>query len=204
LCNNCVNRIKFDIEQRLRIIRDSNEIVRKSKNIETIISRSNLAIDHLNELSEFDKYELVETNFASFAEAFSMMKEELILNRLKVNYETIKEKLLTLSTTNAKVNQLNKLKVEVQKYYPLIKNYEGDVNHFLHVIEKEISKVKNDELLDKARKNEFKGNKKKALDYYYEALYSLKTDKIDDQEQLNQIYDIQRKITDLGGEVRNI
>jgi len=74
----------------------------------------------------------------------------------------------------------------------------------MSVIEGEITKVKCEDALDKAKKYEFKGNNKKALDFYYESLYFLKTDNIDDEVQKEQINEIENKIKSLGGEVRNI
>lgn len=204
LCSSCVNHIKIEIQQRLRIIGDSHNIIGKSKNIEIIISRCDLLIENLKELSKYDKYKIVEMNFGNSAQSYEVLKEELILKNLKTSYDSIKEKLLTLSTTNAEVNQLNKLKVEVQKYYHLIQRNAGDINQLIIVIDKEISKVQFDDFIYKAKKNEFKGNKKKALDYYYEALYLLKTDKVEDNEQLTQIREVQNKIKELGGEVVDI
>jgi len=51
--------------------------------------------------------------------------------------------------------------------------------------------------LDAADKAEFKGNTKKALDQYQEALYFLKTDDIDDEVQQSEMMRIQTKIDEL-------
>jgi hypothetical protein len=204
LCNNCINTIRFDVQQKMKIIGDSNDIILKSKNIETIISRSDLAIEYILELSEYDQYKLFEINFSDFAKSFSIFKEESILKVLKTKYETVKEKLLTLSTVNSKVSQLNKLKMDVDKYYSLIKSYSGDLNQFSALIDNEISLVKFGDFFQKAKKSEFKGDKKKALDNYYEALYSLMTDNIQDDQQKSLINEIKAKIIELGGEIKEV
>ena len=51
--------------------------------------------------------------------------------------------------------------------------------------------------LEAARKAEFKGQKKKALEQYKEALYFLKTDEIDDLSQAEEISKIEAKISEL-------
>ena len=144
------------------------------------------------------------SSFSSIAKDILDQKVESIYKVLKNNYEIVKEKLLTLSTINAKVNQLNKLKVEVRRYYPLIKRFAVDINEFIFTIDKEISLLKSNDALDKAKKYEFKGNNKKALDFYYDALYLLRTDNVDDKEQRERIIEIENKIKSFGGELRNI
>ena len=71
LCTNCENHFKFEINQKLRIVKESYNIVTKSKNIDTIISRCDLAIHHLNELSVYDNFDLVEINFSENAQKWS-------------------------------------------------------------------------------------------------------------------------------------
>jgi hypothetical protein len=53
--------------------------------------------------------------------------------------------------------------------------------------------------LDAARKAEFKGLPKKAIDAYQEALYLLRADRIDDGVQARQISEIEEKLKRLGG-----
>ncbi len=56
--------------------------------------------------------------------------------------------------------------------------------------------------LEAARKAEFKRQAKKALDSYYDALYFLKHDEIDDVHQAEHIRMIEEKILALGGEIK--
>ncbi|NLE21927.1 MAG: hypothetical protein GX624_03990 [Actinobacteria bacterium] len=53
--------------------------------------------------------------------------------------------------------------------------------------------------IEAAEKAEFKGNKKRALDQYQEALYFLKTDDIADDSQASEIARIAAKVEKLGG-----
>ena len=51
--------------------------------------------------------------------------------------------------------------------------------------------------IEKAKKFEFKEQYSKALDQYYEALYVLKTDDVDDAEQGAEIKELELKIQEL-------
>ncbi len=64
-------------------------------------------------------------------------------------------------------------------------------------LRKVIQEIQLSSYLNDAKKAEFKGDKKKALDKYYEALYFLQHDEIDDALQTNEIEDIEAKIKEL-------
>ncbi len=55
--------------------------------------------------------------------------------------------------------------------------------------------------LSKAEKAEFKGQKKKALDAYLDALFVIRKDSIDDSHQQKEIDAIEEKIRSLGGKI---
>lgn len=73
--------------------------------------------------------------------------------------------------------------------------------NFLEDLERQIiSTLHNVQLegyLDAAKRADFKGQKKKALDQYYEALYFLKHDEIEDSLQMEHISTIEAKIEEL-------
>jgi len=59
-------------------------------------------------------------------------------------------------------------------------------------------KAKLDGFLEAAKKAEFKGNKKKAIDQYQEALYFIRNDDVPDDQQNEEIRQIEAKLKDLG------
>lgn len=68
-------------------------------------------------------------------------------------------------------------------------------------LEHAVSVVQVGALMDEAQKAEFRGNSKKAIDRYQEALYTVLHDKTDDSEQRELIATITTRITALGGHV---
>ena len=61
-----------------------------------------------------------------------------------------------------------------------------------------IHKTKLDKFLEAAKKAEFKGNKKKAIDQYQEALYFIRNDDVPDDQQGQYIEKIESKLKELG------
>jgi hypothetical protein len=59
-------------------------------------------------------------------------------------------------------------------------------------------RVKLDGFLEAAKKAEFKGNNKKAIDQYQEALFLIRNDDIPDDQQRVEIQQIEAKLSELG------
>jgi cobalamin biosynthesis Mg chelatase CobN len=89
----------------------------------------------------------------------------------------------------------------VQEYSGQVGDREG-----LEALNREISQLIQEtqlaDHLEEAEKLEFKGQRKKALDRYYEALYQLRHDSIPDGRQNESIARVEAKIRELGGEIR--
>lgn len=74
---------------------------------------------------------------------------------------------------------------------------EGIATPHVQELHREVHRVKLDGFLEAARKAEFKGNSKKAIDQYQEALYCLRNDGIDDVGQAVEIEDVEAKLQEL-------
>ena len=55
ICFNCEKFISMDIQNQIRILNDSLKIVKETKNINTLISRLDLIIQHSEELVKYEK-----------------------------------------------------------------------------------------------------------------------------------------------------
>ena len=105
------------------------------------------------------------------------------------------------TTPRTKITEASKaiLKIQdVRKEYglnfPVLGELETNARRFMHQVELQ-------GFLTEAEKAEFKGNRKKALDQYQEALFFLQRDDIDDRLQKNQIGDVEAKVRELSEEV---
>jgi len=187
----------------LRIINDSVKLVEESKKVETRISRCDLLLQHLNELLKYERRGIEALNIppSALISRYASMRDQIIVETLTKEYEDAKQKLSLGGTVNSRVNALTKLLYKVHEYGALAKDrapsaaIERDIN-------KEIQHIQLSGYLDEAKKAEFKRQKKKALDKYYEALYMLRHDDVDDSLQAESISFIEAKIRELGGEVK--
>jgi len=202
LCTNCLPLVNMDARQRGRIINDSMKILNASKNLETRLSRLDLLVEHARALVRYEErgISVIDPPPSAVIGRFGGARDEIILECLRGDVDSATSRAAVALTTQAKVNALSKVLLKVREYRSRADNPEP-----LGALEKKVSdcihKTQLEAHLDSARKAEFKGQKKRALDEYYEALYLLKHDEIDDSLQKDQIGRIESKIAELGGSV---
>ncbi|MEE9591461.1 MAG: hypothetical protein V3W26_03015 [Thermodesulfobacteriota bacterium] len=121
------------------------------------------------------------------------LKQALTYSDIKEQYETAMNKAREAKLLVAKVNHATTAQSIINEGLnlgleekTLFKEIE-EANTF-------INRIQYDEYLAKARKEEEKGNIKKAIDQYQVALYFLKTSNVGDQEQEPPIQEIEEKI----------
>lgn len=201
LCEICANSIYLDIKQNIKIIQESLDIIDKSKNIDTIISRYNLIIERAISLKKYEEKEIktISPKPSELIEKIKRIKENLIIDNFKNSLKEIEEKDEILLPVKNKINEAKKLLEKLYEFkkeltnLDIIKDIETKIKMF--IIDLQLKKY-----YDEARKYEFIGNKKKAIEKYKELLYVLKTDNIDDQLQQDKINEIENKILELSND----
>lgn len=198
LCNSCSPIVLMDVQNKLRIINDSSRIIDESKNLKTKLSRCALIIQMATELLDYENkgIKVINPTPSVFIETYKNNRDEIILESIKQAIERAISKTKLAVTTKTKINELNKVLLLIQENKDeLMDSSKTDL------LEKELlekkHKIQLDGFLEEAKKAAFKGQKKKALDQYKEALYFLKTDDIDDNLQKGYIKTINQKITEL-------
>jgi hypothetical protein len=203
LCAGCRPGVALDITQRTRIVNESSKHVEESKNLSTRLSRCDLAIQHLEYIH--DTYELrgimlvapsAEEQIAKLVWA----RDECVVEDVQAKVEKAKRKADIATTATTRVNAYSPALLAIAEGKPEMRDssrlepYEVEVKRAMHTAQ--LSGY-----VEAAEKAEFKGNAKKALDQYQEALYFLKTDDVDDELQAAELARISSKIADLGGSV---
>jgi hypothetical protein len=202
LCKNCQPIVYNDLRQRADILENSIDIIEKSKNIDTIISRIDVGLEHLEHLREYQRLGIrtIQPKPSESIEAWKERKREKIKEVLENEFIQARDKSRNAKTISGRVNPFNKVLEKITKYQMQLddiselEKLEQDVIH-------EKAKVNVAHYIEQGDKAEFKSQKKKALDQYLEALYSLRHDPIPDDKQRNAIQYCERKIVELGGEV---
>lgn len=198
LCNSCEPIVVMDVEQRGRIINDCVELVAESKNMKTRLSRCDLLVEHAQALLEYEQKGIptISPPPSELLTEYTPMRNQIVLEGVTAEVEKALAKAEIAATSRTSINEANKALLKIrdgkQELHDQTKldQLEARVRRFLH-------QTQLNAYLEAARKAEFKGQKKKALDQYLEALYFLRNDEIDDSLQAEKISELEAKISEL-------
>lgn len=201
LCRNCQPALYLDIQQRCRIVEESQKLIEKSENFKTRVHRIGVILEHAHALTQYEEkgVSTITPPPSECEKHFIDLKNELIYENITSEIEKIMNKAKLALTAKIKMTEANKaiLKIverqrELQDKDKIdsLNKREKEIKDFMH-------KTQLNEYLEEAKKAEFKGQKSKALDKYQEALYFLQTDEVDDSLQKEKIDEIKTKISEL-------
>jgi cytidylate kinase len=199
LCKQCEQIIGLDVTQRFRIIRESQELVEKSKNLDTKLSRLDLIVEHATELLHYEEkgIHVITPPPSEIIQTTNEKRKELIISYVANKVSDLLHKAQLKTTVNSQVNEATKALLVIRDGRQKL----GGTSNELDELEKEVKlfihRAKLQGYLEAARKAEFKGQIKKALDQYQEALYFLRNDDVNDAIQTEEIAQIEGKIAAL-------
>lgn len=200
LCKNCTPAIALEVSSRGRVINDSINLVQSTKKLDTALSRCDVIIQHAQALKPYEDAGIVAINPppSVLIHQYREKKDVLIGRHLEEEFQDALSKAALTPSYKTKVSLFSKLLLRARDYRAWtsdprsLDSLERRVADKVHVIQLE-------GYLEQAKRLEFKGNKKKALDAYYDALYFLRHDDIDDATQTEHIKHLEQKILELGG-----
>jgi hypothetical protein len=188
----------FDIKQHAAIMNDSMKLAHDGKTFATRLSRCDILIQHCEKLLKYEQKGIPTTTPlpSKIISDFKPYRDEIILEEAKKAADKAKSQAEVAATPTSKSSALGRGLLKVQE----IKENSSDPSS-IQEIESELKSLmhqsKLDGFLDAAKKAEFKGNKKKAIDQYQEALYFIKNDDLPDEQQIQEINEIESKIKEL-------
>ena len=176
-------------------------LAHEGKTFGTRLSRCDLAIEHAEHLSKFENKSVptVSPSPSVILTEYRALRTQLIIEEANTVADKSFGKASVASTPKAKERALAAgiLKVrevtESLEDRSLATSLEGRLRLEIH-------RVTLDGYIEAARKAEFKGNVKKAIDQYQEALFFIRNDNIDDTQQHSEIHEIEAKLKELIGE----
>ena len=198
LCKSCAPALAMQVQQSARVIKESNDIINKSKKTVTRISRCETILEHVERLIELEHKGIPTLSIppSELRQTFTDERDKILFEGTKDDVEKLITKAKLATTTKTSLNNANNALLKVLEAKKEISNparlYDLEKRIKIYIHKKQLNSF-----LDEAHKADFKGNNKKALDQYQEALYFLKTDKIDDGLQKSEIVQIQSKINEL-------
>lgn len=198
LCKSCEPIVVMDVQQRGRIINDCIKLVAESKNMKTRLSRCDLLVEHAQALLEYEHKGIptVSPSPSQLLSEYTAMRDQVVLEGVTAEVEKALVKAEIAVTPRTSINEANKALLKIREGKQELRDkakldqLEARVRRFSH-------ETQLNAYLEAARKAEFKGQKKKAIDQYQEALYFLRSDEIDDSLQAEKIGEIEAKISDL-------
>lgn len=198
LCKSCAPIVVMDVEQRGRIINDCMELVDKSKKMDTRLHRCDLLLEHAQALLEYEHKGIptVRPLPSQLLTEYTPLHDQIVLEGVTAEIEKALAKAELAATSRTSINEANKALLKIRDGKELLHEpakldqIETRVRRFSH-------ETQLNAYVEAARKAEFKGKKKNALDQYQEALYFLRNDEIDDSLQAEKIKEIEAKILEL-------
>lgn len=198
LCRDC-QHIVPEIAGHIRVLKESVELARGGKTFATRLSRTDVATKHAQELLQYERAG-VPTLSPEPSELLDMLgrhRRELVEDEIRTITDKALEKSQLASTARTKERALATAVLKVREVVAAA-GYGDDVSSTQESsLHSEIHRVKLDAFVDAARKAEFKGNTKKAIDQYQEALFFLRNDEIRDADQERVIGEIETKLKEL-------
>jgi hypothetical protein len=190
------------VPRRVQIVQESFGIIRKSTNTKTQLSRCKLMLEMLNDLLPYSDMgiPMFQVPVRSLISSVEEMRIAIVKEGTEKQAEAHLLKAESAATKATKVTAATRALQEVQA----AKAELGDDEELLELeirVKEFLHSTNLNAFLDTARKHEFKGNKKKALSEYQEALYFLLTDEIDDAQQQEIIAEVKGKIEQLSKEL---
>lgn len=198
LCKDCAYALNIDVTQRGRILNESIELARKGKTFSTRLSRCDLLLEHARCLLKYEgmNIQTISPTPSEILVEYGDYRDKLIIEEACKVADKGKAKAEVAATIASKYNALANSLIKVKDIFKNLSN-----PTFGKKVEKElkflIHKIKLDGFLDAAKKAEFKGNKKRAIDQYQEALYFIRNDDIPDDQQIKEIKEIESKLKEL-------
>jgi hypothetical protein len=190
--------VAMQVAQAARVIKESNDIINKSKNTATRLSRCDTIIEIVEKLRYLETKGIptIDPSPSKLVEIFTKERDAILYEGTKDEVERLVQKAELATSPKARLNNANSALLKIID----AKKETKDLSRF-DDLEKRmklyIHKIQLQSFLDAADKAEFKGDKKKALDQYQEALYFLRADQIDDELQQKEIKQIEAKIKNL-------
>lgn len=199
LCSTCHVLVSVDAQQHMRIMQESEHLADFGKTLKTRVGRCGDVIAHASALLP---YELKGINVmdpppSQVIRTFQGKRKVVIVEGILQEIRDAREKAgMATTTTRSKLAQYTKVLQIIRDY----KNEYPDLPVLARsesTVVRAMADLQLAAYLQEAEKAEIKGNRKKALDQYYEAMYFLQHDNVDDKLQAAQLTRIEAKIKEL-------
>lgn len=198
LCDNCNPAVLESILNSNRVIEQSEQLIENSKNCKTRLSRCETIIQHAQLLLEYEERDIptIRPLPSQMIKKYISRHDELLIEEVKGLFNKAKTKAEVAATTKTKTKAFSDCYVKAKEFLENL-NKPSNGESLIKEIKKQIHSSTLNGYIQDARKAEFKGKTKKAIEQYQEALFFIKNDDIPDDLQSDEITEIEEKIQEL-------
>jgi hypothetical protein len=118
LCNQCSKIIRFEAQQRIKLVTDSVKIVNNSKNLDTRLSRLELIYENANMLYKFEQrgISIFKDKPSAVLEQLRGKKDQIILEGMRIAVDEAEKKSAEAKTIKAKITPMAKVLSNIALY----------------------------------------------------------------------------------------
>ena len=203
LCEQCETTWQIEVPRRIQIIEQSLEIATNTKNLNTLLSRFNVALSACYELGGYEHRSIPTTEPSPniLAKNIRLKREKMILIWIRRELDQARRKSKAATTPTSKTRPYGKLLESIGIVYEELGNDVSAVGNEEAQVRKEMDATRISIEIERAQKLAFKGDNKRALAAYLDALFLLHSDSTPDDQQQEEIAKIHTAIKELGGEI---
>lgn len=200
LCSNCAPAVTSHISSAARVVVESLKLAQEGKTFKTRLSRCDVLIERAGDLIQYEERGIptIEPAPSTIVTESHQLRDEIILEAANAVAEQARDKADLAATARAKSSALGAAYLKAKEILS-----ESNSDRFgidlLQKLKQASHQATLDGFLEAARKAEFKGNSKKAMDQYQEALFFIKNDDIPDSQQITEIREIEQALKRLEG-----
>jgi len=197
-CKNCVEQNYRSLHRHVALAAELFRKADTAKTFNTKLKYIEESAGHLSDAVLFEQrgYAIDGPSASGMLQKCLLTRKQLVLHEAQSVFDSAEVKSKSKTTTSSRITPYSSARAKIHE----LKSHLDDprlVCDIESAIDARMHRLQFDGYVEKARKEEFKGNEKKALDQYQEALFFLKNDEIDDHEQSAPIYELEIKIKEL-------
>lgn len=197
LCRVCSQRVFHDAEPRVRILTESIKLAEEGKTLKTRLSRCDLVLEHAEHLLIYENKGIgtISPSPSELISEYTQYRNQVLLEEAKKTAEKAISKSEAATTPKTKATAISQGIIKAKEI--LDESHESNTgSEILGDLKTRLIKVKLNGFTEAARKAKFKGNNKKAIDQYQEALFLIQEEGL--ANEMSSIVDeINKGINDL-------
>lgn len=201
LCPSCHAAVVLEVQTNVRVIKESLDLVEKSKNLSTRLSRCDIAEQYARKLIKYENLGIPTTDPppGQIISTIMDLRRDSVIQAARQVMQEAEAKASVAAGLKDAAKHYNSALVKVIEYAQKLDDQPSELLEMQTQLKEKARQATLGALIEEAEKAEFKGHVTKAIDKYTEALYLLTRASNDDgtDKYGREIAEIQERIKKL-------